>query len=257
MEVDRIQRLLTILADLHGRPAGEVVESVAALALEGDPDEWEEWLRTDARWRACLPQTRRLYSDYIVANERGEAERLLAMPPRRGAGFLEIAGEKARVGYMRVADMFEHVDFSQCRRFAMVGCGPLPVTALHVAERTAVPECMVVDCVEPSLKLTASLCERFGWDRLRPVLSDGISFDYAEADVVYIANLCSPKHEVVARVAATCRPGTQVVVRDAGSLGLLWAEQVEPALDVRFTVHGRGPLSRHLSRDVYLRRRAD
>lgn len=247
-------RVAQVLATLHGRDRVQLVEQIAQLAFEVPEQQGDAWLdRTDA-WRALQGETMRLYGDYIVENESREAARLLALPGRTGSSFLEIAGDKARVGYQRVADMFEHVDFGGCRRFTMVGCGPLPVTALHVMERAGVPECVLLDISDERLRAVQALRDKFGWSALRPQLCDGRAFDYAGAGVVYVANMVRSKLETVSRILATADAGVQLVVREPYSLGRLWSEKVEGLLGPDVEVAGRGPVSGHLSRDLYLRK---
>lgn len=247
-------RVAQMLATWQGRDRIQLIEQVAQLAFEVPEQQGDAWLERNDAWRAQQGETMRLYGDYIVENESREAARLLALPDAAGSSFLEIAGEKARVGYQRVADMFEHVDFGGCRRFTMVGCGPLPVTALHVMERAGVPECVLLDVSAERLQAVQALRDKFGWSALRPQLCAGQAFDYAGAGVVYVANMVRCKLETVSRILATTDAGVQLVVRDPYSLGRLWSEKVEGLLGPEVEVLGRGPVSGHLSRDLYLRK---
>jgi hypothetical protein len=250
------ERVARLLATLEGRDRIQVIEQVAQLAFEVPEHRGDAWLDGNSTWAAQRDETMRLYGEYIVENESREAARLLALPDAAGSSFLEIAGEKARVGYHRVADMFEHVDFGACRRFTMVGCGPLPVTALHVMERAGVPECVLLDVSAERLRAVQALRDKFGWSALRPQLCDGKSFDYAGAGVVYVANMVRSKLETVSRILATTDVDVQLVVREPYSLGRLWSEKIEGLLGPEVEVLGRGPVSGHLSRDLYLRKRA-
>jgi len=62
------------------------------------------------------------------------------------------------------------------------------------------------------------------------------------------------KAATVRRALASAAPDAQFVVREPYSLGRLWAERAELELTDVLEVDGRGPVSRHLSRDLYVRR---
>jgi hypothetical protein len=244
-----------LLRDAGTLPPTQVVERLAALAFEVPEAEATAWL--DARAAAGLEASPLAdpYLHHLQERETREARRLLAAAGPHGRRFLDVAGESGRVGYERVAAMFEHVDFAHCRRLVMIGCGPLPVTALHVAERAGVPDCVLLDVSAAAVADCAALVRAYGWRALAPQVGDGAFFDYAGAHVVYVANVVRPKAATVARIAATAGPEVQLVLREPWSLGRLWSEAGEPAaLGAGFTVVARGPVSRHLSRDVILRR---
>ena len=59
------------------------------------------------------------------------------------------------------------------------GCGQLPVTALHVMDRTDVPELVLLDVSPRAIESVEALRDRFGWHRLQPRLADGAAFDFA------------------------------------------------------------------------------
>lgn len=249
-----VARVEDLLAQAPALPRAEVVERMAAIAFEVPESEVLPWLAERAAATGEPRPLAPLYLQYLTDNETAESHRLLAAA-RTGARFLDVASAKGRAGYERVAEMFAHVDFSCCRRLVMVGCGPLPVTALHVAERCGVPECVLLDTSAPALADCAALVQAFGWQALHPCLADGAAFDYGSAQVVYVANVVSPKAATLARVASTAPAGVQLVVREPWSLGRLWSEVGEPAAQaLGFETVAHGPPSRHLSRDVILRR---
>lgn len=248
------ERLEAILDRMEGRHAGELVTEIADLALAAPESRGLDWLSAHPAWTGKREAITRLYYGYILANETAEAERLLAAPGGRASRFKDLAGEQGRIGYDRVASLFDHIDFSQCRRFAMVGCGPLPVTALHVMERAHVRQCDVLDISPAAVEFVGALKARFGWDALNPIEEDGRRFDFSQADVVFVANMVHGKAETTRRILETAPAHAQIVIREPYSVGGLWAERAEPELAGLARVTARGAVSRHLSRDVYLRR---
>jgi hypothetical protein len=87
-------------------------------------------------------------------------------------------------------------------------------------------------------------------------LCDGRAYDFSRAQVIFVANMVSPKAAVLSRIADTAAEGVQVVVREPYSLGRLLTESVEDSLDSRLEITGKGHGWRgNLSLDLYLRRR--
>jgi hypothetical protein len=248
------EKLEQVLTGMQGRSGGQVVGDIADLALAVPEARGLEWLRTHPQWAGRRAEITRLYYAYIVANETADVERLLAAPGGRGSLFKDLAGEQGRIAYDRVADLFDNLDFSGCRRFAMVGCGQLPVTALHVMERARVPHCDILDISPQAVASVNALKARFGWDALHPQLVDGKHFDFSGADIVFVANMVHDKADTVRRVLETTPAHVRLVIREPYSLGGLWAERAEPDLAGLVEVVSRGAVSRHLSRDVYVRR---
>ncbi|HET8625628.1 MAG TPA: methyltransferase domain-containing protein, partial [Gemmatimonadales bacterium] len=194
---------------------------------------------------------RALYGRYVSRLETAEARALLA----RGTGVVGLAlgegGDFAGRSYARVRDLFDYVDFTDCRTFVMVGCGPLPVTLLHVARRARVPRLVGLEVEPESARDARALCRELGVDTIEVQECDGGEFDYSEADVIYIANLVRAKRAVLTRVARTARAGARVVVREPSSVGELVAERGVDVGDSWWRVLARGPedpqfLSYHL-----------
>lgn len=197
------------------------------------------------------PRLAPLYGAYVKAKESEEARALL----REGDGVSlaeGVGGKFAGDSYARVADLFDRVDFRACRELVMVGSGPLPVTLLHVADRTDVPRIVGLDVDEDAVQVAGRICERLGSTRIEVRVCDGRAHDYGGADVVYVANLITPKRAVLARIAETARPGTPVVVREPIGAGVLFAECGVPPSSRRLPAVGVGRgAPRFLSRHVF------
>ena len=227
----------------------ELLSRLAALSGSGDTtllERFPQWLR----WQ---PRLAARYAAYVHDQERGAAYELLSGAQPGGLSLAQAGGFAQRT-YARVADMFAQVDFSDCRRFVMVGSGPLPATLLHVLDRTPVTEAIGLDVDSEAIGLARQLARAYAITGLDIQQADGGSYDYAAADVVYIANLVAPKAAVLRRVAETARVGTQVVLRDPFALGCLLAETGLDTLETCYTIAGQGRGdARFLTRDVFLR----
>ena len=245
-------RLQQVLAGAAHMTPMDAIGQLADLAFEVSEDEGDAFLDAHPESFDHYPLLHKLYYQHIVAMETEEARHILSRAGKHGATFKELAGERGVISYERIADMFNHVDFNDCDNFVMVGCGQLPVTALHVLERSTVGHVVCLDVSEKAIAATHQLKEALGLDKLEARLSSGADFDYGQASVIYIANMVYPKLDVVLQALRTCAPGARLVVREPYSLGRLWTERVEPDLHGLVKVTGKGPVSRHLSRDVYM-----
>jgi hypothetical protein len=227
----------------------ELLRSLAALSVNGD----ETWLTRYPHWLRWQSKLAMRYARYVREQEWLAAKELLGGTQGGGLSLAQ-AGEFAQRTYARVADMFTHVDFSGCRRFVMVGSGPLPATLLHVLDRTPVAKAIGLDVDTEAIDIARQLARSFAIPGLEILQEDGGSYDYAAADVVYIANLVVPKAKVLRRVSETARIGIQVVLRDPFALGCLLADTGLDTLDSCYEVWGQGRGdSRFLTRDVFLR----
>ncbi len=249
------RRLQTVLETLDQRERSEVINEVANLAFEVSEAQGDAYLDTHAPWAAYRSATARLYYEHIVSMETEEVARLLAVDDPSKRRYMDMASEKGQVSYLRVADMFDHVDFTNCQQFVLVGCGQLPVTAIHVMDRTDVPEIVVLDVSRQAIEAVERLKHKFGWNALHPQLCNGRDFDFSRASVVYVGNMVTPKLDTMKQILDTTADGVQIVVREPYSLGRLWTEKVESLLARQMEVLGRGAVSRHLSRDLFVRKR--
>jgi hypothetical protein len=140
----------------------------------------------------------------------------------------------------------------------MVGCGPMPATVLHVHDRTDVPEIVGLDVVAEAVVTARELTKRLGYSRARIEHSDGRSYDFGGAEIVFVANMVVGKPSILSRIADTAPEDVRLIVRDSYSLGRLYAENAASQLDPRYEVVGEGGRDRTvaLSYDIYLRLRA-
>ena len=257
-EIDAAAELAAWRARLQGAATGETFELVwdAAWGWASDPGvarALDDLLDTDgARWAGSLaPCQRRL----LAIREQREAARLIA----RGSCAEAAAGDRVasafgRRTYDRVAEVLRLADFPACRRFVMVGCGPFPAAALLVRDATAVPEIVAVDSDESAASTARRVVEAMGEHRIRVVCADGAAYDYAGAQIVYVANQVCGKNRVLGRVEETA-PNAVVVLREPYGIGRLFAEDIGGNLPEPFRVAARGEnCAAFFSRHVLLTR---
>ena len=197
------------------------------------------------------------YCKYILEMENVETEKLLAEEKWNYTDFIDIAGEAALMAYNRVSDIFDIVNFDNCQQFVLIGCGQLPITAIHVMDKTTVPEIYCLDISEDAVAAVMKMKEKYGWSRLHPLACNGLDFDFRDADIVYITNMVSPKYQILDHVIKTASTGIEIILREPYSLGRLWAEKAESSFAEYLNVRHRGRGSRYLSRDVFINIGAD
>lgn len=257
---NNMERLIAGL-DAQPRPApldNEVrlrLEEFLHLAASVTQGDWQKLLADNPMLLRNEKKLKHAYGQYISEQELAEAEEILSrnhdIPANASTSFLEAFGTRV---YQRVSDMFSRVDLSVCRRFVMVGCGPLPGTLLHVLDSTNVPHIVGLDTDKAAVAMANRLIERFGLTRVQVVHGDGRIYDYKNADMVYIANLVRGKSEVLRRVADTAGENIDVVLRDPYFVGSILTESGVKDLDSRFILVGHGERAPEFwSRHIFLR----
>jgi len=248
-----------LIASLPDREPAEVIADISRLAAVAGNNACEAMLSAHPELFEARPSLTEANFQRIRQRDVVEVEELLRLRPESSFVIRDVLSESGRRPYDRVGDMFEHVDFGQCRRLVMVGCGPHPSTIFHIYDKTRIPEIIGLDILPFAIEKTRALIERLRLSRVRAELCDGRAFDYARADVVFLANMVSPKAAVLSRVADTAPVNVQIVLREPYSLGRLWAESGEHELDPRLEVVAIARPSDKiaLSRDVFIKRRAD
>ena len=251
--LDLSNTLSRLLTAVDQREPSQVINDIVDLAIEIGDEQCAQYLVANphlAEFRTRLTDT---YHQYIIDMENVEIRRLLSSVEPNPKSFPDIAGDAALMAYNRVNDIFEEIDFNDCNQFVLVGCGQLPITAIHVMDETEVAEIYCLDISESAITVVERLKQKFGWSRLHPMVFDGKKFDFGNADIVYIANMVSPKYQVLNRVVETAARDVKLILREPYSFGQLWAEQAESHFDSRFEVTHRGRGSRYLSRDVFIK----
>lgn len=230
------------------------MSALLALGQEIGAEAGESLMDRHPEFRELAARAARSYFEYVTAQERIEAEHLLARESDGRFRYLDHAEAFGRHNYDRVRDMFDVVDFGSSRRFVMVGCGPLPMTLYHVHDRTELPDLVAIDGDADAIAKVNATARRFGLDRVSASVISGERFDYAGADVIYVANLVRPKRLVLGRIADTAPRGAAIVLREPYSLGRLLTERGTDHLDPRLrVVRVSPPELSHFSRHVFLR----
>ena len=244
-----------ILKSSQDRDAGDLINALCDLNAAMGDDAADAMLDANPHFFEYTPALKRAAYQRTVRNEISQTQRLLQQDLEGLCSIEEMVNALALTNYNRSIDMFEHLDFSHCRRMVLVGSGWLPTTLFHVHDKTDVPELVGIDITPDAIETSNKLAKRLGYERVRTELVDGALYDYGQAEIVYIVNMASPKSKILSRIADTAPENVRVVAREPYSLGRLWGDMVERGLDQRFEVTGKGSGGGYfLTRDVYLQR---
>lgn len=247
-----IERLAGSCGD---RQPGEVIDDLCALARVMGDEAAEALLDSHPDLFQCVPALTQAFHQHVASKEIGEAGRLLHDLTGEPVPFATVASAATLHSYNRVHEMFDRLNFQNCRRFVMVGCGWLPETLFHVQDRTQVPEIVGIDIAPEAVATANEVATRLGYMRVRAEHADGCSYDYGGTQIIFVTNMVSGKHGVLSRIAATAPENVQIVLREPYSLRRLWSESGTHALDPQLEIAGLGSGSPTLARDVYVKRR--
>ena len=197
-----------------------------------------------------------LQSSYYHAIELAEALSLEKKLHSDGQSILKIFDQEfSRNAYLRITDTLDFIDFSQCGTFIMIGCGPLPTTLFCIHENTDVQAIIGVDNNQEAIDSAKKLIEYQEFPRIQVRKMDGIDFNYQKADVIYVANLVSPKKKILNQILETAKKDVQVILRDPYGMGMLLSESGMEDLDPRFQCIGEGIKNRYfLSKHFFLKK---
>jgi hypothetical protein len=189
------------------------------------------------------------YRSFFIARQRSyyhkvELAEALSLKKRlkaSGQSMLEIFDQEfSRNAYRRIEDALRFVDFSLCRTFVMVGCGPLPATLFCIRENTDVRDIVGLDSNREAADSAGELIDCLKLTGIKVKEANGTEFDYQKADVIYVANLVSPKRVILSQILKTARKDVRIILRDPYGAGILLAESGMEDLDSRFRCIGEG-----------------
>lgn len=250
-----VEKIIKILSPKNSIPSYIIIEKLLSIGTTMTKAQGEKFMDDNHPELLEISHLARThYNDYILESEDEQSKVLLSGIESEKFKYRKTANEFGSQAYSRVNDIFKNIDFSKCKKFTMVGCGTLPVTMFQVFEHTKVPEIVSIDVREEAVSTVKRIVEKYQMNRINPLLASGDAFDYSDSDVVYIANMVSPKKRVLERVIETARPTVQIVVRDPYSIGRLWTERGVDVFDERYEITEYGKLSpAYFSQDIFLR----
>lgn len=251
-----------LLLRSRGRTPTETINEIRDLGNAMGHDVGEALLDSHPELFAHRPWLTQIFAEMVHAQDLAEIGRMLDQDLNGPASFGQIAAETTNIGvlsskdaYRRLDEVFDHVNFDDCRCAVMVGCGGRPFSMFRIHDQTTVPEIIGLDIMPEAVETANRLAGKLGYLRARAELCDGCDYDYGQAQVIYVASMVSPKSAVVSRIVDTAPDGVQIILWEPCSLGRLWAESAERELDPRLEVTGRTSIWHNMTRDVFVKRR--
>ena len=247
--------LVGLLGSSKDLPPSDVIAEIRDLAAAMGLDVSEALLDTYPELYNYGPALTKAHRRQVFAQNKAEVDQILEQDLDGPVSFRDVAHRRTVELYDRLAEVFAWVDIRDCRRLVMVGCGLKPFTIFHFHDKTSIPEIVGLDVEPEAIEATTSLATKLSYERVSAKQCDGREYDYAGAQIVYVACMVSPKPAVVSRIADTAPDDAQIILWEPYSLSRLWAERAENDLDPRLEVVDRGSVSAHLSRDIFVSRR--
>jgi nicotianamine synthase len=184
------------------------------------------------------PVVQKLLPRLVQLSAQGEYELELAWAERIAAS-RRPHNELRRFPYLanyRELSRLEHAAVAghcgRVRRVAFVGSGPLPLTALFLADRFGV----AVDNIDvdaAAVTAAGAVGVALGIDRWTFHQHDVLTHDLARYDLVVLAALvglgADDKHRILAHLAATMAPGALLLARSAHGLRRLLYPEADPS----------------------------
>lgn len=145
--------------------------------------------------------------------------------------------------YLQTSQEMNLLNHGQEKSLVMVGCGPLPETLMYISENTNFESIHGLDSNQEAIYMAGEMLSSQGIDKIKLIHYDGLEYDYADADVIYVANFTRPKKKVLDRIAETAKNGAKILVRTPVLLGKMLYEDAEEALHKRLTVIKEGKVN--------------
>lgn len=251
---NRLQQFDDLMSTGDSRNPAELVKDLAGLSRNIGIAEADALLAAHPHLFAHGELLTQGFYDLAVTAENDEIARIRTMDFDPPVAYSDIMVDRMTTAYERVSDIFGWLDFANCRRFVMIGCGQVPVTALHVCDRFDVAEVVCADIRTDAVQDAAYLFKRLGRLNMKSTVCSGQEYDYTGAGIVYVANMVKGKAAVVARALETAGKDVQIVVRAPVGLAQLWNESIEDLSTLGMRVTDRGHVSRLQSQDLLLAR---
>lgn len=115
--------------------------------------------------------------------------------------------------YIRKWNDLKNVDLSWEKTLVMVGCWPFPETILYMYENTPLKKVIWLDYSNEAIYMAWEIIRFLWFEDITLRYHDGCTYDYKEADIVYIASFVELKEEIIEQVIKTWKKTVQILLR--------------------------------------------
>jgi len=194
---------------------------------------------------------------FIEAIEVRTCAELLSGHYPRSVKMSERLGENKWGAYRGMEESLRLFDHSACRRFLLIGCGPVPDSLFCLHDCTNLERIDGVDKNADAVCMARRLVETFGLNRIQLEVADAGDVDCAEYDMICCSAFITPREKTLSRILSTARRGSFVIVRDPVFTGTLLFEPMLHTLPPQIarvaesaTARGRFMLKYHILRII-------
>lgn len=153
-----------------------------------------------------------------------------------GQKLKDIMGDTTKNVYCRISDTFKLIDFSNCHKFALLGCGKVPVSLFSLHDQTEIPSLVGIDNLPEAVGKANILVDKFSLNRISIIRDDASTLDMSAFDVIYWGQFAAPRKAIMENILATAGKNCTIILRDPFLTGTLGFESVMPYLDKGFKI---------------------
>lgn len=166
---------------------------------------------------------------------------LMSLQDSRSEKMITHLGENRWGAYKGMKETLQMFDHANCRRFLLIGCGPVPDSLFCLHDCTKIENITGVDRNAKAVHMARQLVTAFGLDRIRIEERDAGDIDCGGYDMICCSAFITPRQDALARIISTANPGSIVIVRDPVFTGTLLFERMLQRLPPQLELLAESP----------------
>jgi len=182
---------------------------------------------------------------FIESIESRLFSELMSKQSPRADKMSTLLGENRWGAYNGMQETFRLFDHSSCRRFLLIGCGPVPDSLFYLHDNTEVESIVGVDKNAEAVRMANLLVAKYKLGkRIRIEENDACEIDCRDYDIICCSAFITPRRKSLARIVSTAKPGSMVIVRDPAFMGTLLFERMLEAIPPQLELLAESPTAR-------------
>ncbi|MBU6214356.1 hypothetical protein KGM48_00720 [Patescibacteria group bacterium] len=211
-------------------------------------------LQGDKRFPLVQQYLAKKWHEYISIIETDEAERFLSKTDSKEANSMLAEEDYMGVNY-ELSLLSEKLTGLSV---IMVGCGPFPETLMEVyKDNKDIKYAIGIEGRNDVSQLANRIVTKVfpGVENVKAVASDAESFDYRDADVIFLANGLIKKDLILQRIYDTAKDGVKILARNPILMGRLFYEDLYSLPSIQYFVICGSVRASKLSETILFRKR--
>lgn len=174
---------------------------------------------------------------YTRAVEVAEAFTIITKQISKKLSFLDLFDRQmSKETYLQTSREIKMLDFKNCKKLVIVGCGCLPETILYIYENTPIKEIIGLDNNQEAIYIAGEMIRSQKLSNIHLLHYSGMNYDYSKNDIVLISNMVRGKKKILDRIVETAQDNVQILIRTPILLGHMFYENALDSLNKRLVV---------------------